>query len=62
MDGSALRLAVVASLLPLEDPLAVDPVAVFCRVGLAKTKGGICNGADLLFKRVESFNLLSGDV
>jgi hypothetical protein len=62
MVGSALRLAVVASLLPLEDPLAVDPDAVFCGVGLAKTMRGICNGADLLFRRFESFNLLSGEV
>jgi hypothetical protein len=62
MVGSALRLAMVASLLTLEISLAVDPVAVFCDVGLAKTKGGICNGADLLFRRLGSFNLPSGEV
>jgi hypothetical protein len=62
MLGSVFRLAVVAALLPLEVPLAVDPEAVSCGMSLAKTKGGICNGADLLFRRLESFNLPSGDV
>jgi hypothetical protein len=62
MVGSALRLAVVASLLTLEVPLAVNPVAVFCGVSLDKTKRGICNGADLLFRQLESFNLPSDEV